>query len=663
MPKYLTKSRFTLALQCPTKLYYLDRSAEYANLKLENEYLEALAEGGFQVGELAKYYFPGGYNIKTLDYTPALDQTYALLERENVIIYEAAVRYEDFFIRIDILKKDGNKIDIVEVKAKSFHPEEDIIINAQGYLNNEFIPYLQDVAFQTWVVEQAFPNWTIEPYLMLADKSKKTTVNGLNQIFRVKENEQCRKEVILTIPEITPALLGEKILVQIPVREYVDQIFRGLEKDPTKKNCEEQKSFIQRAVEYAQYYKSGRKFPVTVGAKCKECEFRCDEEARARGLRDGFIECWQEATSGRYDPSKPHIFNIWNCRNKDHLLSQGKFHIENVERNDICPKTDGKPGLSVSERQWLQIEKVQDNDLSPFIDLDGLKSEIEKWTFPLHFIDFETSAVAIPFNVNRHPYEGVAFQWSHHNYLHDGTIEHKGQFLNSKRGCFPNFEFIRSLKAELECDNGTIFRYANHENTFLNIIFRQLYESTSAEIPDRSELMHWIKTISHSTDNAPEKWCGNRDMVDMWQLVKRYIYFPETNGSNSIKAVLPAILRYSKYLQEKYSRPVYGAEGGIKSHNYQDWVWVRYDKNGAIKDPYKLLPPLFEDVDELRLEGLVTDQNLADGGAAMTAYAKLQFADIGDWERTKIQEGLLRYCELDTMAMVMIWEFIRNVTT
>ncbi len=42
------------------------------------------------------------------------------------------------------------------------------------------------------------------------------------------------------------------------------------------------------------------------------------------------------------------------------------------------------------------------------------------------------------------------------------------------------------------------------------------------------------------------------------------------------------------------------------------------------------------------------------------AYGKLQFADIGDLERQKIEEGLLRYCELDTLAMVMIWEFTEH---
>ena len=88
-PRYLTKSRFKLALECPTKLYY-DGKPEYANQKIGDSFLLELAKGGFQVGELAKCYFPGGHEIKTHDYDEALSQTNELLKKDHVIIYEAA---------------------------------------------------------------------------------------------------------------------------------------------------------------------------------------------------------------------------------------------------------------------------------------------------------------------------------------------------------------------------------------------------------------------------------------------------------------------------------------------------------------------------------------------------------------------------------------------
>jgi len=40
----------------------------------------------------------------------------------------------------------------------------------------------------------------------------------------------------------------------------------------------------------------------------------------------------------------------------------------------------------------------------------------------------------------------------------------------------------------------------------------------------------------------------------------------------------------------------------------------------------------------------------------MTAYAKTQFMQMTNVERESIVKGLLKYCELDTLAMVMLWE-------
>jgi len=57
---------------------------------------------------------------------------------------------------------------------------------------------------------------------------------------------------------------------------------------------------------------------------------------------------------------------------------------------------------------------------------------------------------------------------------------------------------------------------------------------------------------------------------------------------------------------------------------------------------------------------MMTDENLANGGAALTAYAKMQFTEMNEEERTLVVKGLLRYCELDTLAMVMIYEYWQN---
>jgi len=53
MTRYLTKSRFKLAVECPTKLYYTGKDSIFRNLKRDDTFLQALARGGFQVGKMA----------------------------------------------------------------------------------------------------------------------------------------------------------------------------------------------------------------------------------------------------------------------------------------------------------------------------------------------------------------------------------------------------------------------------------------------------------------------------------------------------------------------------------------------------------------------------------------------------------------------------------
>ncbi len=149
-------------------------------------------------------------------------------------------------------------------------------------------------------------------------------------------------------------------------------------------------------------------------------------------------------------------------------------------------------------------------------------------------------------------------------------------------------------------------------------------------------------------------------MVDMLELIKRFYYDPSTNGSNSIKKVLPEILNSSKFLQEKYSKPVYGAKNGIPSHNYQDWTWIRLE-NDRVTNPYELLPKLFQDVTDKDLVLLSNSDELNEGRAATMAYKRMQFSEMTEYEREEITRALLKYCELDILAMVMIYEGWKSI--
>lgn len=658
MTRYLTKSRFKLAIECPTKLFYT-RKKEYPDKMATDPFMEALAEGGFQVGELAKCYYPGGIDITTLDYDKAIQQTNELLERENVVIFEGAFKYKNLFIRADIIEKKGNLINLLEVKSKSFDgDDEDFIGKRSKNIKPDWLPYLFDVAFQKYVIQESNPEFEVKSFLMMADKTKHATVNGLNQKFQLLKTNEGRKYCV-TVGDVTKEALGEEILIRVNIDEMISDIHNG---DYT---SDFQEGEFNSWISYlSNKYEQDEKIHISVHKGCGKCQFRCTAEEEQMGKKSGFKECWEQKTTLRgSDFDEPLIFDLWRggMGSKDMLtplIGDNIFFLKDILESYYLPKSETKyENLSPPERRTLQIEKCINNDTEPFIDIEGLKQEFSKWKFPLHFIDFETSCVAIPFNEGRKPYEGIAFQFSHHQVEKDGTISHKGQYINARRGEFPNFEFIRELKKQLEKDEGTIFRYAAHENTFLNMIYRQLNDMNIGEVEDKQVLMDFIKTISKSKNDYIPVWEGERNMVDMLELVKDFYYDPAMKGSNSIKFVLPAVLNASRYLQMKYSKPIYGKNLDINSLNLDQQIWIKYDENNKVINPYKLLPDIFEGISAEEMDKYITDSKLADGGAAMTAYAKMQFTEMSDNERQRIIDGLFRYCELDTMAMVFIWEY------
>lgn len=103
MTRCLTKSRFGLANECPTKLFYADKDG-YADAGAGDEFLAALAEGGFQVGALAQALFPDGWLVRAVGHDEALAETEALLAQDEVtLFFEPAFRHGSLFVRVDVL--------------------------------------------------------------------------------------------------------------------------------------------------------------------------------------------------------------------------------------------------------------------------------------------------------------------------------------------------------------------------------------------------------------------------------------------------------------------------------------------------------------------------------------------------------------------------------
>ncbi|MBS1985956.1 MAG: DUF2779 domain-containing protein [Bdellovibrionales bacterium] len=641
--RYLTKSRFKLALECPTKLFYAGKPTEYRDVMQENDFLAMLAEGGYQVGELAKLLFPGGIEITGLDHSAAEAQTRECLLKENVILFEPAIRVGNFFIRIDILVKSGNRFELIEVKAKSYNSLEPNIEGKRNNIKSDMLPYIQDAAFQTWVLRQAFPQTDIKTFLIMPDKSKLSPYDGINQMFKISKRER-GFNVESRIPEgLDVEMLGKSLLEKVCVDQYVTQVLSNPLKFPGGIQ------YLSDAVaEWARAYSIDEKIPPIIGEHCGKCQFK---EVSSGTTRSGFKECWsQVAGLNDRDFECGTVLDLWNFRGKQKLIDQGVFKISQVNQEDLGTFDDepDDTGLSRAQRQWLQAGGIpSSHPYHGFYFDDALVAkEMAQWKFPLHFIDFETSSVALPFYKGMRPYEPVAFQFSHHVMEADGSVRHAGEFLCTEPGKFPNFEFIKALKAELDNDEGSVFMWSHHENTILSKIVDQLVNVPNSP-NDRNTLIEFTQSLTKG---------GNREMIDLCVLAGKAFFHPDTKGSNSIKKVLPAVLKISSFLRDTYSQPIYGAQTGIKSLNFTDpigFVWL-----DETNDPYAKLKELAR---TFLPEGVSDESLIAEGGAAATAYARLQFEDMDAEARDRINAALLRYCELDTLAMVMVVQAWRDL--
>jgi hypothetical protein len=644
--RYLTKSRFKLAVECPTKLFYTSKQSFYKNSKHEDSFLRMLADGGFQVGQLAKIIFKDAYEVDATDSKEALAKTKKLLaENENITLLEPAIEFENLLVRIDVLIKRNNTFELIEVKAKSYNSAKPEIEGTKVPIRKEMLPYIQDVAFQKYVLSKAYPNSTISTYLMLPDKAIKSTIDGLNQMFKVEHNKHQTK-VIIDEKIYSVVKDAEKLLAKVSVDKLVNIV---LENEISTAGLSAHMPELTKTLALA--YESDTRINPKLTSACSSCEFKSSPR---ESLKSGFHECLQDVTKwGDEELHQPTILDIWDFRKKTDFLELAIYEPSQLTQEDIGYKDD-QEGLSRTQRQWLQCQGIppEEDKGGFYFDTELFNLHMSKWKYPYHMIDFETSTTALPFFKGMRPYESVAFQFSHHIINKDGSIKHSGEFILAEAGQFPNYEFLRALKNQLEGDNGTVFRWAAHENTILNHIAHQL-ESDLNPPQDKDALLEFVKKLTTG---------GARAMVDLNEIAKRTYYHPDTKARTSIKKILPAVLKSSAYLKQKYEQPIYGKE--IPSINFKNFTWWQH-KDGEFIEPYDLLKDIENemlgdegaDIFDTEDEGF----EIAEGGAAAAAFARLQFECLNDQQRSNIKKALLRYCELDTLAMVMIMQGWQNI--
>ena len=277
---------------------------------------------------------------------------------------------------------------------------------------------------------------------------------------------------------------------------------------------------------------------------------------------------WEYCT--RHLP-KPSVFNVYGGKGRGGFTFSKK--LEHYYKGAVT--FDDLRNEDLGPIQNMQIEcTLEDCD---HINPAGIKEFLDRLTYPLYFLDFETQQDAVPQYPGTQPYQQIPFQYSLHIIEYEGgPLLHK-EFLGIS-GQDPRRDIAEALCRDIPKDVCTLA----YNKMFECGRLRELANS----FPDLAEHLRNI------ADNI-------QDLIDPFRAGDYYV--PAMGGSFSIKSVLPALF------------------------------------------------PGDPQLDYHALSGLC--QN---GGDAMTLFPSI--AKMSQAEAAAAREALLRYCELDTLAMVKVWE-------
>lgn len=608
-----SKSDFKLARDCAAKLTWRERG--YPDATDDNPYLGLLAEGGYMVEQLARLLFPEG---RELEYDPrraveAWETSRDALAHDGTW-FEATLLDGVQLARVDVLRRKGNRFDLFEVKSKSFSDETSD--GGAGPFRSKksphgilapWRPYLEDVTYQVHVLRRCFPDAEVHAHLIIVNNDATASVEAMPRLFEIRrgagDDEKDLEVRFIGDPDsIDPAELLAVINVDGEVAELFDEVRTIAD--------EQSARYDGRDVAHVE---------APIGMHCGKCEFRADPASGP----SGFHECW-----GPLAPTGPSVLDLYKFGMTKHgdeklgdlMIRNGRIGLDEVDPTHLV-KRDGSP-TAASARQLVQIRHTQDG--TRWIGA-GLAPALAAVRYPLHFIDFETSALAIPYHRGMRPYQSVGFQWSCHTVAAPGAEPVHREWLNTT-DLWPTREFVTTLRETLG-DEGTVLMWSPFERTTLRQAREQLV-TYDAATPD---LLAWLEPFAEK-DHAATR------LLDQHRLCEAHYFHPAMHGRTSIKWVLDAIWQDDADVRRQFQ------------------AWMGRD---AFEVPEGIGP--YEAMPAVTVAG--TELNVADGTGAMRAYQAMLYGDPDDRERFAGHwaDLLRRYCKLDTLAMVLIWEHWRRV--
>lgn len=613
--KYFTRHLLRIGLQCPAKLYYKARG--YPEDQSIRPFLEHAGFNKYHLKKLAGRQYSDAVRVREKNREKAVQKTVGHLEKENIILSEASFIFDNCYCKVPLLLKTGQSIELIDVQTKVYQPGKHRLTDHHGSLYQKWRPYIVDLAYKQFVIQSLFPGWQFITTLLLPQK---TSLAQNDKLLQQLQNEDAE-------------LQDESLFSRLNVTPYVKQILneRGLGDDFEKILISFKIKFFEAEWEQP-----------SIGRKCANCEFKLPPSQVALGQKSGFHKCWSGAKEvPGYPASELPVLDLLGPGIND-WLANDTYLQNNIDLEELPAfeqVLDEQQPLSQKHRQTLHIRKIKNKQIPREIVKQPVFEEIRRWEYPLHFLDFEAGNYAVPIRKNRKPYHLVVFQFSCHTLHADGSWFHH-QWLDHLGDDYPNFELIRQLQKVPNIQEGTVVQYSKFEHFALKTIRKELRREQE-QVDDAADLIEWLNGMVERHDsNHPRP----PYLADISRLVKNYYYNRFMENSLSIKDVLQSVLTVSDFLREKYSDP-------YNSSNFDAMVWWQWnEKKDVAENPYTLL------------RNKQKDLGIGRGTEAMVLYGKILTNSLRSSEKNEAKQALLKYCELDTLAMVMIYEHWQNLS-
>ena len=590
----LSKSDFMLGKGCPFKLKY--KKAGFPSTRADDPFAAFFAKGGFMVEALA----------------------HAILSEDPRVEFERTISHGRFHARVDAFLDRGDAIVITEIKSATVEGDHvDQFLDKSG---SEVVgkkrKYLEDLTYQVMVAQRAYPGRTVIGRLCAVDKSKTSSIESIFDKIEILRDDDADKSAPRAIYRgDVEALRADHFLAVIDADKAIELLMPEV---------------TAKASELLDFLDGNRPdiTPQLSIRLCKGCEYR-----GANLNPSGFESCWGTEAGEHLS------IDLHRAGNDKGLVSviadgwaEGKRSLRDI------PDSVLERGKSYGPPRRNQVRSARTNEE---IVEPALADSLSGLTYPLYFVDFETSSIPVPFHPGMKPYEKVGFQFSVHSVAGDTSpVLGHSEWLNLK-DAFPNLEFLRELR-EVIGEDGTVVTWSPYEASTLRG-FRDQLNVRGLLDPGLSE---WVDVLVGDKSASG----SSLRIVDLAELSRQHFAHPQMNGSHSIKKVLDAIWADAEHLWE---HPW-----------FRDFV-VR-DGSDTPVDPYQAL--IMRNTTGITITDQSDDDvdddamNVNQGVAAMEAYQALLFGerrndpDYAD----RLKRALLEYCKLDTAAMVMVWMHWRH---